>query len=938
MADYKNTINLPNTGFPMKADLANREPGMLAAWERNGLYGKIRAAAKGRPAFILTDGPPYANGAIHLGHAVNKILKDIIVKSRTLDGYDAPYVPGWDCHGLPIEMQVEKTHGRVGQKIDAKAFRAACREYAHKQVDAQRADFKRLGVLGDWDHPYLTMAPRFEADQMRAFGLIIKNGHVYKGYKPVHWCLNCRSALAEAEVEYEDRTSPSIYVRFPVVDPADVEIRFGGGAIGRSQPASLAIWTTTPWTLPANRAVAVHPQFDYALVEFDSGGGVERLVLASELVDAVMKSLGVVEWASIATVKGAALEHMLLRHPFYDRQVPVVLGEHVTLDAGTGAVHTAPGHGLDDYIVGRRYGLEIDNPVGGDGRFLPSTPLFAGEQVFDANAHVIKVLLEKGRLLKDEPYHHSYPHCWRHKTPVIFRATPQWFISMEQAGLRKGALEAIAHVDWMPGWGEQRISGMIAGRPDWCVSRQRTWGVPLPLFVDKVSGELHPRTAELIEDVAKRVEKNGIDAWFDLDAAALLGPDAAGYDKATDVMDVWFDSGVVHHCVSQTRPEITVPSDLYLEGSDQHRGWFHSSLLTSVAMHGRAPYRGVLTHGFTVDEKGRKMSKSVGNTLVPQKLTNTLGADVVRLWVAATDYANEMSVSDEILKRMADSYRRIRNTLRFLLGNMHGFDPASHAVPFDQLVAIDQWIIGKAFALQNEVVTAFRNYEFHDIYQKIHNFCVVELGGFYLDIIKDRLYTTGADSEPRRSAQTAVYHVAQAMVRWIAPILSFTAEEVWGFLPNVTNESVFLNTWHEFPAGAEREPAIDWSALIALKKDVARDLERLRAAGEIGAPLEAEVTVYASPAQAARFAALRDELRFLLITSQARVMQTDSPSAAGVPTSQADVWIEVKPSGQPKCVRCFHLRSDVGSDPRHPELCARCVVNVEGPGEERQFA
>ncbi len=938
MADYKNTINLPNTGFPMKADLAKREPQMLAAWDRSSLYDKIRAVAKGRPAFILTDGPPYANGAIHLGHAVNKILKDIIVKSRTLDGYDAPYVPGWDCHGLPIEMQVEKTHGRVGQKIDAKAFRAACREYAHKQVDAQRTDFKRLGVLGDWDHPYLTMAPRFEADQLRAFSLIIKNGHVYKGYKPVHWCLNCRSALAEAEVEYEDRTSPSIYVRFPVVDPADLERRFGAGAIGRSQPAALAIWTTTPWTLPANRAVAVHPQFDYALVEFDSGSGVERLVLAGELVDALMKSLGVAEWSSIATVKGAALEHLLLRHPFYERQVPVVLGEYVTLDAGTGAVHTAPGHGLDDYIVGRRYGLEIDNPVGGDGRFLASTPLFAGEQVFDANAHVIKVLLENGRLLKDEPYHHSYPHCWRHKTPVIFRATPQWFISMEQAGLRKGALEAIAHVDWMPSWGEQRISGMIAGRPDWCVSRQRTWGVPLPLFVDKVSGELHPRTAELIEDIAKRVEKDGIDAWFDLDAAALLGPDASQYDKATDVMDVWFDSGVVHHCVSQSRPEITVPSDLYLEGSDQHRGWFHSSLLTSVAMHGRAPYRGVLTHGFTVDEKGRKMSKSVGNTLVPQKLTNTLGADVVRLWVAATDYANEMSVSDEILKRMADSYRRIRNTLRFLLGNMHGFDPASQAVPFDELVAIDQWIIGKAFALQNEVVTAFRNYEFHDIYQKIHNFCVVELGGFYLDIIKDRLYTTGADSEPRRSAQTAVHHVAQAMVRWIAPILSFTAEEVWGFLPNVANESVFLNTWHEFPAGAERNPAIDWNALIALKKDVARDLERLRAAGEIGAPLEAEVSVFASPEQAARFEALRDELRFLLITSQARVVQTDNPSAGGVPTSQADVWIEVKPSSQPKCVRCFHLRSDVGSDPRHPELCARCVVNVEGPGEERLFA
>jgi isoleucyl-tRNA synthetase len=937
VADYKNTINLPITGFPMKADLANREPGMLAAWERSDLYGKIRAAAKGRPAFVLTDGPPYANGAIHLGHALNKILKDIIVKSRTLDGYDAPYVPGWDCHGLPIEMQVEKTHGRVGQKIDAKSFRAACRAYAHKQIDAQRVDFKRLGVLGDWDHPYMTMAPRFEADQMRAFGLIIKNGHLYKGYKPVHWCMNCRSALAEAEVEYEDRTSPSIYVRFPVVDPADLERRFGSRTIGRSEPASLTIWTTTPWTLPANRAVAVHPQFDYSLIEFDSGSGVERLVLATELIDAVMKSLGVAEWGSIATVKGSALEHMLLRHPFYDREVPVVLGEHVTLDAGTGAVHTAPGHGLDDYVVGRRYGLEIDNPVGGDGRFLPSTPLFAGEQVFDANAHVIKVLHENGRLLKDEPYHHSYPHCWRHKTPVIFRATPQWFISMERAGLRKGALEAIAHVDWMPAWGEQRISGMIAGRPDWCVSRQRTWGVPIPLFVDKLSGELHPRTGELIEAVAQRVEKEGIDAWFEMDAAALLGPDADRYDKATDVMDVWFDSGVVHHCVSQTRPEITVPSDLYLEGSDQHRGWFHSSLLTSVAMHGRAPYRGVLTHGFTVDEKGRKMSKSVGNTLMPQKLTSTLGADVLRLWVAATDYANEMSVSDEIFKRMADSYRRIRNTLRFLLGNMHGFDPA-RSVAFDELVAIDQWVIGKAFILQNEVVTAFRNYEFHVIYQKIHNFCVVELGGFYLDIIKDRLYTTGADSEPRRSAQTAVHHVAQAMVRWIAPILSFTAEEVWGFLPNGVTESVFLNTWHEFPAGAERDSAIDWNALIALKRDVARDLERLRAAGEIGAPLEAEVSVYASPAQAARFEALRDELRFLLITSQARVVQSDNPSATGIPTSQADVWIEVKPSSQPKCVRCFHLRSDVGSDPRHPELCARCVVNVEGPGEEREFA
>ncbi len=942
MTDYKSTINLPITGFPMKADLAKREPEMLAAWERDDVYGKIRKVAKGRPTFILTDGPPYANGALHLGHSLNKILKDIIVKSRTLDGYDAPYLPGWDCHGLPIEMQVEKTHGRVGAKISAKAFRAACREYAIKQIDLQRGEFKRLGVLGDWDHPYLTMAPRFEAEQLRAFSLIIKNGHLYKGFKPVHWCLNCRSALAEAEVEYEDKTSPSIYVRFEVVDRADLAQRMGVPAEQQralfDEPVSLAIWTTTPWTLPANRAVALHPQFDYALVEFDSGAGPERLLLASELVNALMQTLGVAEWSVLGEAKGAALELLTLQHPFYDRQVPVVLGEYVTLDTGTGAVHTSPGHGLDDYIVGRRYNLEIDNPVGGDGRFLPSTPLFAGEQVFDANAHVIKVLLENGRLLKDEPYHHSYPHCWRHKTPVIFRATPQWFISMEQAGLRKGALEAISHVDWMPTWGEQRITSMIAARPDWCVSRQRTWGVPIPLFVDKVSGELHPRTHELIAEVAKLVERDGIDAWFDLEASSLLGAEAGQYDKATDVMDVWFDSGVVHHCVSVIRPEITAPSDLYLEGSDQHRGWFHSSLLTSVAMHGRAPYRGVLTHGFTVDENGRKMSKSLGNILAPQKLTSTLGADVIRLWVAATDYANEMSVSEEIFKRIGDSYRRMRNTLRFLLGNLHGFDPKEHAVAFDDLVAIDQWVITKTFALQNDVVTAYRNYEFHKIYQEIHNFCVVELGGFYLDIIKDRLYTTGANSAPRRSAQTALNHVAQAMVRWLAPILSFTAEEAWGYLPGIPNESVFLNAWHQFPAGAERILPVDWPSFIALKADVARELERLRGLGSIGSSLEAEVTVFVPEALAPHFEKMHDELRFLLITGQAEVATTAAIPASAVKATQEDVWIEVKPSSHLKCVRCYQLRSDVGSNPQHPEICARCVLNVEGPGEERRFA
>ncbi len=943
MADYKSTINLPNTGFPMKADLAKREPAMLAAWDKDGLYEKIRAASKGRPSYVLMDGPPYANGALHLGHAVNKVLKDIVVKSRTLDGYDAPYVPGWDCHGLPIEMQVEKSHGRVGQKIDAKAFRAACREYALKQIDLQRSEFKRLGVLGDWEHPYLTMAPRYEADQLRAFSVIIKNGHVYKGYKPVHWCLNCRSALAEAEVEYEPKTSPSIYVRFQIVDREDLSRRIAitpteQRLLDEDVPTSVAIWTTTPWTLPANRAVCVHPQFEYSLVELDLGGGRERLLMAAELVKSVMATLGVTQWSILAEAKGSVLDKLDLHHPFYDRHAPVILGDHVTLDAGTGAVHTAPGHGLDDYNVGRRYGLEVENPVGGDGRFLPATPLFAGEQVFEANPHVIKVLIEKGRLLKDEPYHHSYPHCWRHKTPVIFRATPQWFISMEQAGLRKGALEAISHVDWMPGWGEQRITSMIAARPDWCVSRQRTWGVPIPLFVEKNTGELHPRTHELIEMVAQRVETDGIEAWFDLDPTSVLGADAERYDKATDVMDVWFDSGVAHHCVPIEHPDTHSPSDLYLEGSDQHRGWFHSSLLTSVAMHGRAPYRGVLTHGFTVDETGRKMSKSLGNILSPQKLSATLGADVVRLWVAATDYANEMSVSEEIFKRMSDSYRRMRNTLRFLLANLQGFEPGAHAIAFDDLVAIDQWVIGKAFALQNDIVTAYRNFEFHSIYQEIHNFCVVELGGFYLDIIKDRLYTTGTNSRPRRSAQTAVHHVALAMVRWIAPILSFTAEEAWKFLPEVPNESVFLNLWHMFPAGAERAPALDWNAFIALKSDVAREMERFRAAGVIGSSLEADITIYVDAALAARYGALGDELRFLLITSGASVVQTDTPAESAVTSSQEGVWIEVKPSTDTKCVRCYQLRSDVGSDARHPEICARCVSNVEGPGEERHFA
>ncbi|HEX2494715.1 MAG TPA: isoleucine--tRNA ligase, partial [Steroidobacter sp.] len=657
--DYKHTINLPQTDFPMKADLARREPQIQQWWEEQRIYPKLRELARGRPTFILADGPPYANGALHLGHAINKTLKDIVVKSRTLDGCDAPYVPGWDCHGLPIEHQIEKTRGKEVKQLAPREFRQACREYALEQINVQREEFKRLGVLGDWDHPYMTMQREYEAQQLRAFAQILRNGHIYKGLKPVHWCLDCRSALAEAEVEYEDRTSPAIDVRFAVRDLDDLARRFGLSKPPRTS-ASIVIWTTTPWTLPANQAVAVGADIRYALIDTGS----ELLILAGDLTDAVLKRAGLSETTRLAEIEGAKLEGVQLEHPFYERIVPVIVGEHVTLDAGTGAVHTAPGHGQEDYVIGQRYKLPIDNPVGSDGRFVQGTPLFAGERVFEANKHVIAVLAERGRLLKEETLRHSYPHCWRHKTPVIFRATAQWFISMEQAGLRQAALREIGKVKWTPAWGESRIGNMIADRPDWCISRQRMWGVPIPLFTHRVTGDLHPRSAELADAAADLVQRGGVDAWFDLDPAQLLGVDAPEYEKVTDIMDVWFDSGVMHHCVSRMRPEITSPADLYLEGSDQHRGWFHSSLLTSVALHDRAPYRGVLTHGFTIDDKGRKMSKSLGNVIVPQKVIGALGADVLRLWIAATDYANEMSLSDEILKRVAESYRRIRNTAR----------------------------------------------------------------------------------------------------------------------------------------------------------------------------------------------------------------------------------------------------------------------------------
>ncbi len=943
MAEYKQTVNLPQTDFPMKADLARREAAMQAWWESEDIYGKLREQARGRPRFVLHDGPPYANGAIHIGHAANKILKDFIVKSRTLDGCDSPYIPGWDCHGLPIELQVEKKHGRVGQKLDARAFRAACRAYAMEQVQLQRKDFKRLGVFGDWEKPYLTMDPLFEAQQIRALGKIIANGHLYKGAKPVHWCLDCRSALAEAEVEYEDKTSPAIDVAFRVADPGNLAQRLGV-ADAAAQPASVVIWTTTPWTLPANEAVALRADLAYVLVDVARESGSERLVLAEGLMVDCLARYGLAAVSVVARFEGRVLEGLKLEHPFQARQVPVILGDHVTLEAGTGAVHTAPAHGQDDFIVGRRYGLPVVNPVGGDGRFFADTPMVGGMKLDDASKLIIETLQASGRLLKHLPLQHSYPHCWRHKSPVIFRATPQWFISMEQNGLRANALRDIGKVQWIPGWGEQRIYGMIESRPDWCISRQRTWGVPITLFVHKESGALHPRTQELIETVALRVEKEGIDAWFDLEPASLIGPqDAAAYDKVVDVMDVWADSGLTFECVGHLRPEIAAPVEMYLEGSDQHRGWFHSSLLMSEALYARAPYKSVLTYGFTVDDKGRKMSKSLGNVVAPDKVMSTLGADVLRLWVAATDYTSEMSCSEEILKRMSDSYRRMRNTVRFLLGNLHGFEPARDAVPMAELVQLDAWAIGRSAQLQEEVTAAYREYQFHNIYQKVHNFCIVDLGGFYLDIIKDRLYTTPAGSHARRSAQTAMFHIVQAMVRWLAPILSFTAEEIWKFLPGSVDapQSVFLTTWHAFPPLPQ--PQIDWDGLIALRSAVQRELEKLRDAGSIGAPLEAELDVYCLPGTYAQHAALGDELRFLTITSAARVHQVEAAPAGAAAAdtgsgSIAGVWLRAAPSAATKCVRCWHLRDDVGSNPEHPELCARCAGNLLGLPETRRFA
>ena len=944
--DYKHTISLPDTAFPMRGDLPKREPGILAGWQKHGLYQQIREHAKGRPSFVLHDGPPYANGAIHIGHAVNKILKDRVVKSRLLAGFDAPYVPGWDCHGLPIELVVEKKFGKVGDKLDAAAFRQKCREYAGEQIEGQSRDFQRLGVLGDWANPYRTMDFRFEADMLRSLAKIVERGHLARGVKPVHWCFDCGSALAEAEIEYADKTSPAVDVAYDAIDPRLLSAKFGaetGEAI-----VSVPIWTTTPWTLPASMAVTLGPDLDYVLVDGPVRGGRRvLLVLAEALAASALLRYGIDQPNVLGRAKGSDLELMSLQHPFYSRIVPIILGDHVTTEAGTGAVHTAPGHGQEDFVVGQKYGIEVLNPIDGKGIFLPSTEIFAGQYIWKANDTITALLAERGVLLASEKLTHSYPHCWRHKTPVAFRATPQWFISMEQANLRRDALEAIKGVKWIPDWGEARIAGMINGRPDWCISRQRTWGVPIALFVSKESGEPHPRSVELMKEVADRVELAGADAWFTLDAAEMLGEEASKYDKITDILDVWFDSGVTHEGVLAARPEqgLHKPADLYLEGSDQHRGWFQSSLLTGIAMDGAAPYKQVLTHGFAVDASGRKMSKSIGNVVEPQKVNDALGADVLRLWVASADYRNEMSVSDEILKRSADAYRRIRNTARFLLGNLAGFDPAIHLVPVDESLLLDQWAMARARELNDRVWEAYRDYDFARVVSLVQNFCTNDLGALYLDVTKDRLYTMPVDSHGRRSAQSAMYRIVDAFARWIAPVLAFTADEIWQYLPGDRHENVLFSTVAEIdellPADGDYRKVDGplMQELLSLRESVSKVLEPMRAEGKIGASLAAEVVVHADLNAEALEAhpGIEDELRFLFITSALSLQPLVSRPGNAIKAEGSDAWIVASASGHGKCVRCWHYRADVGSSPDDPELCGRCIENVNGDGEVRKY-
>lgn len=931
MTNYKDTLHLPQTAFAMKANLPAREPVRLKSWEESKLYEKIREKHQGHPTYILHDGPPYANGHLHCGHALNKILKDMVVKSKTLSGFDAPFVPGWDCHGLPIELNVEKKLGKAGVKISHSDFRSACRAYAQSQIEIQREEFKRLGVFGDWQNPYITMDYTYEANVVRALGKMLKAGHVYQGFKPVHWCIDCGSALAEAELEYEDKTSSAIDVAFYAEDPKAFLDVFG---MKGTKPVVVPIWTTTPWTLPANEAICLHPDIEYALYESDS----QCWLFADPLAEAALARYKV-KAHLVAKTTGKSLLHLTCRHPFLDKGVPIILGEHVTTDAGTGCVHTAPAHGVEDYEAGQAFKLPFENPVLSNGCYAPNVPFFAGLHVFKANQPVIEKLKETNTLLAEENLLHSYPHCWRHKTPMIFLATPQWFISMEITGLRKSLLAALESIEFMPEWGRVRMMNMISSRPDWCISRQRTWGTPIPVFIHRVTRSLHPKTTEFIEKIADLIEQKGVESWFELDVDAFLGKEATDYEQVTDILDVWFDAGLSHDCVLKERKELHFPADLYLEGSDQYRGWFNSALTTSMALDKTAPYKMVLTHGYTVDAHGKKLSKSQGNYVELDKLIAEYGADLIRLWVASTDYRHEVSISDEILKRLADAYRRIRNTARFLLANLFDFDPKQHLLLPAQLLEFDAVILMRAQWLQESILKDYAALQFHTIYQKVHHFCSVDLGSFYLDIIKDRQYTTGENSIPRRSCQTVMYYILQAFSRWIAPMLSFTSEEIWEHIPGEKAASVFLSEWYKDWPIITSVDLQSWETLQGVRDEVNKALEIAREAQIIGSGLAAEVVVYAKEPLFTLLAHLGKEVRFFFITSGAEIKPfEDAPQGEGVyhSTSLA-LAVKVQASLYEKCVRCWHRTPDIGKVAEHPELCGRCADTVNGVDEERRI-
>ena len=919
--NYRDTLNLPQTELSMKAGLPKKEPEILDFWNDIGLYEKIRQQNLNNKKFILHDGPPYANGAIHLGHSVNKILKDITIKSKTLQGLDAPYVPGWDCHGLPIELNVEKKHGKRSELVqNKKMFQEACKEYALTQIESQKKDFIRLGVLGEWDNPYKSLDSSFEANAVRALGRIYEAGHIEKGEKPVHWCQDCGSALAEAEVEYQDKTSKSIDVAFKANEQSLKKLNevFATNIV---DGISFVIWTTTPWTIPSNVAVCINPELDYALIKLDG----EHLVIAEAMIELCMERWGTTS-ELVSKTLGKNLVDISLIHPFIKRNSELLHGDHVTTEAGTGCVHTAPAHGLDDYFICKKHGIETFKALNSKGFFKEEFEFIAGLPASKADPLVIEKLNEVKALVNCDDFHHSYPHCWRHKSPLIFTSTAQWFISMNKSGLLNEALQSISGVSWEPSWGEQRIEGMLTDRPDWCISRQRNWGVPITLVVHKESGAIHPNQSELFKQFANLIEENGISSWESLDLNEFID-DGDSYIKITDSLDVWFDSGVTHFAVSEQRFEEGIVADLYLEGSDQHRGWFQSSLLTSIAMNGRAPYKAVLTHGFVVDENGRKQSKSLGNVVSPQKVWDSLGADILRLWVASADFRSEMVASDEILKRVSDQYRRIRNTFRFILGNLNDFDESKKIV-FEDQIELDKWIVLETSKLQEDVLQLYESYSYHNVVQKIHNFCVNELGGIYLDIVKDRLYTCKDSSHARQSCQTSLNYVLNTMVRLTAPILSFTSEEIWQTHSSLKgqNESIFLSKY--FESKQEGECVIsssDWARIFEIKDIVNQSIERLRNENKLKGSLDSNVIISANEEDKSVLDKLGSELHFVFISSQASVIDGDTLS------------IQIDQMSDEKCTRCWHRDSTVGESKVHPEICSRCEENIDQSGESRSF-